>query len=80
MAGSLAQLPGGRRTKFAVLGVWVVILVAIGPLAGKFEDAQENDPADYLPANAESVKTIGSTASRPRARPTRSSSFTTTTD
>ena len=57
-AGSLSQLPGGRRSKFAVIAVWVVVLVAIGPLAGKFEDAQENDPADYLPANAESVKTL----------------------
>src|SRR6266545_4001876 len=53
-----AGLPGGRRTKFAVVAVWVVVLFAIGPLAGKFEDAQENDPADYLPANAESVKTL----------------------
>jgi putative drug exporter of the RND superfamily len=58
VAGALAQLPGGRRTKFAVVGVWLVVLFAIGPLAGKFEDAQENDPADYLPANAESVKTL----------------------
>jgi RND superfamily putative drug exporter len=56
--GKLAQLPGGRRTKFAVIAIWIVVLIAIGPLAGKFEDAQENDPADYLPANAESVKTI----------------------
>jgi putative drug exporter of the RND superfamily len=55
---SLAHLPGGRRTKFAVVGIWLVVLFAIGPLAGKFEDAQENDPADYLPANAESVKTL----------------------
>src|SRR5215204_3988008 len=54
----IALLPGGRRTKFAVIGVWVVILIAIGPLAGKFEDAQENDPVDYLPGDAESVKTI----------------------
>jgi RND superfamily putative drug exporter len=58
VAASLAQLPGGRRTKFAVVGVWLVVLMVIGPLAGKFEDAQENDPADYLPANAESVKAL----------------------
>jgi RND superfamily putative drug exporter len=58
LARSFAQLPGGRRTKFAVIAAWLVVLFAIGPLAGKFEDAQENDPADYLPANAESVKTI----------------------
>ena len=57
-AASLAQLPGGRRTKFAVVAVWLVVLFALGPLAGKFEDAQENDPVDYLPANAESVEAI----------------------
>src|SRR5215211_187200 len=55
---SFAQLPGGRRTKFAIIAGWLVILMAIGPLAGKFEDAQENDPADYLPAGAESVRTL----------------------
>src|SRR4029450_1164848 len=58
MARGVALLPGGRRTKFAVIAVWVVILIAIGPLAGKFEDAQENHPAAYLPSHAESVKTI----------------------
>jgi RND superfamily putative drug exporter len=58
VAASLARLPGGRRTKYAVVGVWLVVLVAIGPLAGKFEDAQENDPADYLPAGAESVRML----------------------
>ncbi len=58
IGGRLAELPGGRRTKFAVIGVWLVVLFAIGPLAGKFEDAQENDPADYLPANAESVEAL----------------------
>jgi len=51
-----ARLPGGHRTKFAIVGVWLVVLMAIGPLAGKFEGAQENDPADYLPGEAESVK------------------------
>jgi RND superfamily putative drug exporter len=58
VAASSARLPGGRRSKFAVVGVWLVVLVAIGPLAGKFEDAQENDPGDYLPAKAESVKSL----------------------
>ena len=55
---SLALLPGGRRTKFAVIAVWLLIAMAIGPLSSKFEDAQQNDPADYLPADAESVKTL----------------------
>ena len=51
-------MPGGRRSKWVVLAVWILVLVVIGPLAGKFEDAQENDPADYLPGNAESVEAI----------------------
>ena len=58
ISSSLARIPGGRRTKFAVIAVWLVVLFAIGPLSAKFEDAQENDPADYLPADAESVQTI----------------------
>ena len=53
-----ADLPAGRRAKWAVVGVWLVVLVVLGPLSGKFEDAQENDPADYLPAKAESVEAI----------------------
>ena len=53
-----ADVPAGRRSKWVVLGVWLAIFFVIGPLAGKFEDAQENDPADYLPAKAESVKAI----------------------
>ena len=76
LLGSLAQLPGGRRTKFAVIAVWMVVLFAIGPLAGKFEDAQENDPADYLPGE----RGVGEDArparrlSRPTIRPMRSRS------
>ena len=58
VAASLAEVPSGRRTKYAVVAVWLVVLVAIGPLAGKFENAQENDPADYLPAGAESVRML----------------------
>ena len=57
-ARRFAQLPGGRRTKFAVIGVWLLIAVAIGPLSGKFEEVQKNDPIDYLPGSAESVKAL----------------------
>ncbi len=64
-ARSLAQLPGGRRTKFAVVGVWIVILMAIGPLSSKFEDAQQNRPVDYLPNSAESVKALNATEDFP---------------
>jgi RND superfamily putative drug exporter len=55
---SMLRVPGGRRTKFAVIGVWLLVAVAIGPLSGKFEDAQKNEPIDYLPGSAESVKAL----------------------
>ncbi len=58
MRRRMLNFPAGRRSKFAVIGVWLIVLFAVGPLAGKFEDAQENDPADYLPADAESVEVI----------------------
>jgi len=58
LTARLFLLPGGRRTKFAVVGVWLLIALAIGPLSGKFEDAQKNDPIDYLPGSAESVKAL----------------------
>ena len=58
LAQAIGQAPGGRRTKFAVVGVWLVIAIAIGPLSGKFENAQKNDPVDYLPGSAESVKAL----------------------
>jgi RND superfamily putative drug exporter len=64
-ARSLGQFPGGRRTKFAVVGVWLVIAMAIGPLSGKFEDAQQNRPVDYLPNSAESVKELKATEDFP---------------
>jgi RND superfamily putative drug exporter len=41
-----------------VLLFWVVLIGVTGPLAGKLTDAQENDAAAWLPANAESTKVI----------------------
>ena len=38
--------------------MWLVILFAVGPLSGKFEGAQQNDPADYLPGDAEAVAAL----------------------
>ncbi|GAA2082335.1 MMPL family transporter [Actinomadura alba] len=51
-----AGIPAGRRTKWVVLALWVVILGALGPLAGKLGDVEENDAAAWLPAGAESTQ------------------------
>lgn len=54
----LARLVCGRRSKWLVLAAWIVALAALGPLAGKFESAQQNDPASFLPGDAESVRVL----------------------
>lgn len=49
----LSRLIAGRRTKFVAIGAWLLIALALGPLAGKFEGAQRNEPSSFLPAGAE---------------------------
>jgi RND superfamily putative drug exporter len=54
----LARLVSGRRSKLVVLGIWLVALVALGPLIGQFESKQQNEPSSFLPADAESVRAL----------------------
>ncbi|MGW0661114.1 MMPL family transporter [Streptodolium elevatio] len=54
----LASLPCGRRTKWAVVVIWLLLLVVAGPLAGKLSDAEDNQASSWLPGNAESTKVI----------------------
>jgi RND superfamily putative drug exporter len=54
----LLALITGRRTKWVVALVWLAIAVVAGSAATKFHDAQNNDPASYLPGAAESSKAL----------------------
>lgn len=54
----LATVVSGHRSKFLVLALWLLIAAALGPLAGKFESAQQNEPASFLPGDAESVRVL----------------------
>ena len=54
----IAGLIAGRRSKYLVLAVWIVAIVALGPFIGKFEDAQQNEPSSFLPGDAESVQVL----------------------
>ena len=58
MKTDLSRLVVGRRRRFVVVGVWVLAAAALGPLAGRFEQAQQNDPATFLPGGAESVNVL----------------------
>ncbi len=54
----LLTLPAGRRSKYAVLAIWLVIAGGAGSVAGKFESVQKNDPISYLPGDTESVRAL----------------------
>ncbi|MBQ0868194.1 MMPL family transporter [Streptomyces smyrnaeus] len=52
----LATAPGGKRTKWLVLAAWLIIVVALGPLAGKLGEVEDSSANAFLPGNAESAK------------------------
>ena len=57
-ARSIMRLPSGRRTKWLILAFWVIVVVALGPLASKLTGAEKNDSQAWLPAKAESTKVL----------------------
>ncbi|UUN28178.1 MMPL family transporter [Streptomyces sp. FIT100] len=50
-----AGAPGGRRTKYLVLVAWLVLAVALGPLAGKLGEVEDTSANAFLPSGAESA-------------------------
>ena len=73
----ILTFPAGRRAKFVVAAVFFLVTAIVGGLfSGKFEDAQENETASFLPGRAESVKSLEAVkrtraaSSRPRSSST----------
>ncbi|MGW0947509.1 MMPL family transporter [Streptomyces sp. NPDC002623] len=54
----VGHLVCGRRAKWVVLGLWVVLLFLTAPFASKLTDAQDNDAASWLPGSAESTQVL----------------------
>ncbi|MEV0218889.1 MMPL family transporter [Streptomyces sp. NPDC050704] len=54
----VAHLVCGRRAKWLVVGLWLVLLVLTAPFAQKLTDAQDNDAASWLPGSAESTQVL----------------------
>jgi RND superfamily putative drug exporter len=56
--GRYGRLVAGRRSKWAVLAIWLVLMAVGGSLAAKLGSVQDNDPVSWLPANAQSTKAV----------------------
>ncbi|MEU2259044.1 MMPL family transporter [Streptomyces sp. NPDC019645] len=52
----VATAPGGRRTKWLVLAVWLLLAVALGPLAGRLGEVEDTGANAFLPRGAESAR------------------------
>ncbi|MDH6574537.1 MMPL family transporter [Kitasatospora sp. MAP5-34] len=57
-SGRLAALPCGHRSKWVVLLLWIVLIAAAGPLAGKLMGAEDNQASSWLPGSAESTQVL----------------------
>ncbi len=59
MSNRLFGVPAGRRGKWVVFVVFLVVAGAVaGAFAGKFEDAQQNETVSFLPGDTESVRSL----------------------
>src|SRR5690349_3712951 len=54
----LIALVCGRRTKYIVVVFWILVVAALGGLAGKLQGAEKNDASAYLPSSAESTQEL----------------------
>jgi putative drug exporter of the RND superfamily len=52
----------GRRTKWVVVAFWLLVVIALGSLAGKLQGAEKNDASAYLPGSAESTQELNEQA------------------
>ena len=54
----LLTIPSGRRAKWVVFVVFLLVSIPIAALSGKFEQAQKNESSSFLPGKAESIKAL----------------------
>jgi putative drug exporter of the RND superfamily len=59
----LVTLPSGRRAKWIVAAVWLLIFLGsiAANLPGKYADAENNESTTFLPGDAESTEVLGIT-------------------
>jgi RND superfamily putative drug exporter len=55
---ALAAIVTGRRSKWIVVGLWIVLLAAFSPLGRKLGEVTDNRTESYLPDGAESTAAL----------------------
>ncbi|MFF9171754.1 MULTISPECIES: MMPL family transporter [unclassified Streptomyces] len=55
---NVARFVCGRRMKWVVVALWLLVLFVVAPLAQKLTDAQDNDAQSWLPGSAESTQVL----------------------
>ena len=56
--GAFARVVSGRKSKWVVFGVWLLVIFSLFSFATKLNDAQKNDSTSWLPKSAESTKEL----------------------
>lgn len=55
---ALASCVSGRRTKWLVVAIWIVLVVVLAPIGSKLGDVTDNKTEDFLPKSAESTEVL----------------------
>ena len=55
---AFASFVTGRRSKWVVLALWIVIAFALFPVGAKLSDETQDDTQSYLPESAESTEVV----------------------
>jgi RND superfamily putative drug exporter len=55
---TLARIVTGRRSKWIVLGIWVLLAIGLGPLQAQLGSVTQNDSTTFLPADADSTRVL----------------------
>lgn len=77
MLRKVMTLPSGRIAKWAIVAIWVALMVPAFLLAGNLGDVEKNDNSAWLPSNAEATKVLDQAKSSSPPRPCPRSRFTT---
>src|SRR5438270_526370 len=56
---ALLTVSAGRRSKWAILVIWLLLAGLAGPLTGKLQGVEKTDQVSFLPRSADSTQVIG---------------------